>query len=118
MPHSTSTMAEMPAPTEAPVLPDVEFVVAEDTEAELDPPHHVIIHNDDITPMDFVTKILTGIFELSFWDATAVMLRAHFKGQALVMTTGLEDAKYRVSMAHQRARANQYPLTFTIEPAE
>ena len=110
-------MAEMPTP-EAPALPDLEFVVAEDSETELDPPHHVIIHNDDVTPMDFVTMILQGIFELTYWDATAVMIKAHFKGQAVVGTMGLEDAKYKVSTAHQRARANQYPLTFTIEPAE
>ena len=77
-------MAEMPTP-EAPALPDIEFVVAEDSEAELDPPHHVIIHNDDVTPMDFVTTILQGIFELTYWDATAIMIKAHLKGQAVVV---------------------------------
>jgi ATP-dependent Clp protease adapter protein ClpS len=45
-----------------------------------------------------------------------VMLTAHFTGLAYVQTVGLEEAKYRVGQAHGLARANGYPLTFTIEP--
>jgi len=112
----TALLAE--APVEAPALPDIQIAPTEDQDAEaaLDPPYRVVIHNDDYTPMDFVVKVLTTIFELPRVDAEVVMLTAHFTGQAYVMTLGYEEAKYRVGQAHGLARAAGYPLTFTIEP--
>ena len=105
-------------PSRAPGAPDldtgVEFVY--DDSAELDPPHAVIVHNDDVTPFDFVVNVLHGIFELPALDAYRVTLAAHQRGQAHVATLPLEDAKYRVYRAHQVARAKHYPLTFSIHP--
>ena len=110
-------MTETPSVT--PARPDidtgVEFVY--DETAELDPPHHVIVHNDDVTPFDFVVAIIQGIFELLHADAYRVTLEAHNHGQARVTTLSFEEAKYRVYRAHQIARARGYPLTFSIEPA-
>jgi ATP-dependent Clp protease adaptor protein ClpS len=93
------------------VTPDTEWVVADDTGGQA----HIIIHNDDVTPMDFVVIVLRQIFLLSLPDAERVMLRAHYTGQAYVQTVPLEEAKYRVGKAHSLARAAGYPLTFTIE---
>lgn len=106
-------MAENPF---APATPDVDVVVVTDSDAQLDPPHDVFIHNDDITPFDFVVNILTGIFELTEPDAWRVAYKAHHSGKAYVCTLGLEEAKYRVSKAVESARASGYPLSFTIEP--
>jgi ATP-dependent Clp protease adaptor protein ClpS len=78
----------------------------------------VIIHNDDITPMDFVVHVLRSVFELSYSLAEAVMLTAHYTGMAHVVTLSREEAKYRVGQAHGAARAAGYPLTFTIEPEQ
>ncbi len=106
------------SPVQAPTLPAVRIAPEErdNAEVELDPPYRIVIHNDEVTPMDFVINILTGIFELNRTDAEVVMLTAHFTGQAHVQTVGFEEAKYRVGKAHGLARANNYPLTFTIEP--
>ncbi|HEY4690478.1 MAG TPA: ATP-dependent Clp protease adaptor ClpS [Anaerolineae bacterium] len=110
-------MTESPSVT--PVSPDIdtgiEFVY--DETAELDPPHEVIVHNDDVTPFDFVVQMIHGIFELPLPDAYRVTLTAHNFGQAHVATLPLEDAKYRVYRAHRAARARHYPLTFSIHPA-
>ncbi len=38
---------------------------ATDNETELEPQYRVIIHNDDVTPMDFVVRILQRIFFVS-----------------------------------------------------
>lgn len=103
-------------PAEAPAQPDIEIVVAPDSETALDPPYRVLIHNDDITPMDFVVLVLRAVFHLSSREAQAVMLEAHFGGMAHVTTLGHEEAKYRVGRAHGMARTAGYPLTFTIEP--
>lgn len=104
----------------APAVPDIDIQIAPevDQEVQLDPPTRVLIHNDDVTPMDFVVDVLRGIFELSWQSAEVVMLTAHFRGLALVGVYPLEDAKYRVGQAHALARAEGYPLSFTIEPEE
>lgn len=110
-------MPDMPTPVEAPVLPDIEFVVAEDAEAELNPPYHVIMHNDDVTTFAFVISVLKTIYEKSHWDAVAITYRVHYTGQAIAITTDLEDAKYRVMLTRQRALANNFPFRLSIEKA-
>lgn len=77
----------------------------------------VIIHNDDITPMDFVVIILQRIFQLSPLEAEHVMITAHLNGLALVATLPLSEAKKRVGKAHFAAQLEGYPLMFTIELA-
>ena len=75
----------------------------------------VIIHNDDVTPFDFVIAVLSAVFHLSGRQAYAVTLRAHVTGAAHVVTLALEEAKYKVGQAHGVARQAGYPLSFTIE---
>ena len=53
----------------------------------------VLIHTDDITPMDFVVIILQRIFQLTPLEAEHVMIVAHFNGLALVATLPLSEAK-------------------------
>ncbi len=75
----------------------------------------VIIHNDEVTPMDFVVIILQRIFHLSPLEAEHVMITAHFNGLALVTTLPLSEAQNRVGKAHFAAQLEGYPLMFTIE---
>ncbi len=77
---------------------------------------NVIIHNDDVTPFEFVVAVLRSVFELSGRVALSVTTEAHFTGAAYVMTLPHEEAKYRVGKAHSLARSAGYPLTFSIEP--
>ena len=53
-------------------------------EEALEPLVRVMIHNDDVTPMDFVISVLERIFFLSQPDVMDVMLTAHFTGMVLV----------------------------------
>jgi ATP-dependent Clp protease adaptor protein ClpS len=110
----------MTVPTEPVVLPDIQIEVAPDVDAEtqLDPPTRVLLHNDDVTTMEFVVMVLRSVFELAWLDAERVMLEAHFKGYALVGVYPLEEAKYKVGQAHALARAEGFPLRLTIEPDE
>ncbi|MBI3242841.1 MAG: ATP-dependent Clp protease adaptor ClpS [Chloroflexi bacterium] len=78
----------------------------------------VLLHNDDVTTMDFVVFVLRSVFELSGERAEDVMLAAHLRGIAYVATYPLEEAKYRVGQAHALARAEGFPLTLTIEPED
>jgi ATP-dependent Clp protease adaptor protein ClpS len=95
------------------VIPQTTFVVADQT--ELDRPYRVIIENDDVTPMDFVVMVLTGIFALGMQAAVDVMLVAHHHGEALVTVLPYQEASDKVTRAHELARANKYPLRFYLE---
>lgn len=80
------------------------------------PRYKVWIHNDDVTPMDFVVHVLQRVFALALPRAVKVMLEAHLRGIALVAVLPLEQAEFRVEQAHGLARTRGYPLTFTYEP--
>jgi ATP-dependent Clp protease adaptor protein ClpS len=75
----------------------------------------VLIHNDDVTPMDFVVQVLQSVFELLFERAEAVMLTAHHEGVAHVAAYPKGEALSRVERAHGIARMEGYPLKFTVE---
>ena len=100
----------------APTLPEIEIKAPPEQRTELEPLYRVVIHNDDVTPYDFVILVLRTVFQLPAPDAEAVTWTAHTTGAAVVMVLPLEEAKHRVGKAHQAARALGYPLTLTIEP--
>ena len=82
-----------------------------------EPLYRVIIHNDDVTPMDFVIHVLMKIFLLGYGDAQGVMLSAHFNGKADVQVLPKTEAENRVNKAHFAAGLEGYPLHFTLERA-
>jgi ATP-dependent Clp protease adaptor protein ClpS len=84
-------------------------------EARLAPLYRVLIHNDDVTPMDFVVRILSEIFHLTGARSTEVMFEAHYRGVAHVVTEPLERAEFHVDQARSLSRARKYPLTFSVE---
>ena len=99
-------------------IPEIITDVDEETQAETteEPLYRVIIHNDDVTPMDFVVYILMRIFLLDMPDAVEVMYLAHIKGAAYVQTLPKSEAEKRISSAHFAAGLEGYPLHFSIEP--
>ena len=78
--------------------------------------YRVIIHNDDVTPMDFVIHILKRIFFVGEADAMEIMYTAHFSGAAYVQTLPKSEAQNRIGRAHFAAGLEGYPLQFTLEP--
>ena len=85
-------------------------------EETFEPPYRVLIHNDDVTPFDFVILILQRIFQLASDEAEYVTLVAHTRGLAYVVTLPLKMAQERVGKAHFAAAVEGFPLMFTIEP--
>ncbi len=94
---------------------DVEWIVDETVGAG---GWNVFVHNDDVTPWDFVVSVLRTVFQLPLLKAESVTSRAHFSGSAHVATFGKEEAKHRVGKAHSMARGADYPLRFTIQAEE
>ena len=105
------------AVTDAPdIQEDVETDLDRLTEEDLEPMYRVLIHNDEVTPMEFVVMILQRIFGLTPLEAEHVMFTAHYTGLAYVTSLPLNEANKRVGKAHFAAQLESYPLTFTIEP--
>ena len=94
--------------------PQIEII--KEPQTELEPLYRVIIHNDDVTPMDFVVNVLTSIFSLTQPDAFEVMLIAHTKGAAYVQILPKTEAEKRINKAHFAAGLEGYPLHFSLEP--
>lgn len=75
------------------------------------PPFKVLLHNDDVSPMDHVVRSLRQLTPLNAAQATVVMLTAHTRGLALVLVTHKERAELYVEQFRTKK------LTVTIEPA-
>ena len=99
-------------PLKSPLL---ETDVDASSKTRLAPLYRVLIHNDDVTPMDFVIRVLAEIFRLDAARSMEVMFEAHYKGVAHVVTEPLERAEFHVDQARSLSRARHFPLTFSVE---
>lgn len=96
--------------------PDIQILEEQEEETELEPLYRVLIHNDHVTPMDFVVQILKTIFYLSNEKALDIMMTAHITGIAYVQTLPKSEAEKRINKAHAQANWAGYPLRFSMEP--
>ena len=88
------------------------------SESELESLFRVLIHNDDVTPYDYVILVLGTIFNLSHEMAEHITWVAHTKGIARVVTRPRSEAERLVGKAHAAARLDGFPLTFSLEPED
>ena len=96
--------------------PEVDTDVDTDVDTNREEPWTILVHNDDVTPYDFVIDTLGHIFNLSAEIAETVAWEAHSKGVAPVCSRPRAEAKRLISDAHERARSSGYPLSFSMEP--
>ena len=94
--------------TEIEIAPTAE-VKARD---ELAPPWQVLIFNDPVNLMSFVTLILRRIFGYSEQKATELMLQVHHRGRAIVWTGEREKAELYVQ------QLQSYQLLASMVPVE
>lgn len=87
------------------------------TRQELQVPkmYKVLMHNDDVTPMDFVVSLLTIIFRHSENKAHALMMKVHTEGVALCGVYTFEIAETRTLQAKALAESHSWPLKLSIE---
>jgi ATP-dependent Clp protease adaptor protein ClpS len=84
----------------------------------LEPPFRILIHNDDVTPYDYVILMLRTVFELSHEMAEHITWVAHTSEIAYVVTLPRNEARRLVDKAHAAARADGFPLIFSLEPED
>jgi ATP-dependent Clp protease adaptor protein ClpS len=98
--------------------PEIQIIDETEEQTELEPLYRILIHNDHVTPMDFVVNILKTVFYLSNDRALDVMMTAHITGIAYVQTLAKSEAEKRINKAHFAAGLEGYPLHFSMEPEE
>ena len=78
-------------------------------------PFKVIYHNDDYTPMEFVTWSLIEFFNKTEIDAQSITLEVHKLGYALAGVYDYQIAEQKIYEVLQSAKENQFPLRVTGE---
>lgn len=78
--------------------------------------YKVLLHNDDYTPMDFVTMVLMTVFNKDMPDAVRIMLAVHRQGRGLAGVYTRDVAESKVQRVTELARSNEHPLLCTCEP--
>lgn len=81
------------------------------------PMYHVVLLNDDYTPMDFVIDVLCKFFNMNSDQATDVMLAVHYKGKGRCGTYTAEVAETKVDQVLNYATLNEHPLKCAMEKA-
>ena len=98
--------------------PDVDEDVRLDEETGADDLWKIIAHDDPITTMEFVVRIMVQIFKKPLIFAEAIMWQVHNEGQSVVDVLPKAEAEFRVRKAIAAARLEGFPFQLTIEPAQ
>lgn len=77
--------------------------------------YKVLLHNDDYTTMEFVIFILETIFHKSPNDAAQIMLNVHNEGVGIAGVYTKEICETKISVVHQLAKKNEFPLRCSME---
>jgi ATP-dependent Clp protease adaptor protein ClpS len=98
--------------------PDLAQEQAADTEAEQAKRWKIIAHDDNITTMEFVVRIMVQIFKKPLILAEAIMWQVHNEGLSDIDVLPKPEAEYRVRKATAAARLEGFPFRFTLEPED
>jgi ATP-dependent Clp protease adaptor protein ClpS len=104
--------------SESPLLPLMPHPEVNDSKQELvvsGKLARIIIHNDEVTPYEYVIFTLGDIFMLSEEIADHIAWTAHTKGSAVVVVRPRIEAEKLVKIAAAHAKVDGFPLTFSLE---
>lgn len=76
----------------------------------------VSVLNDDFTTFEFVIMVMMKVFLKTEQQAIEIAETTHIHQKAAVGTYTLDIARSKVAKATAMARAENYPLSFEIEP--
>ena len=97
------------------ITPDNQVLERRGTETRLPRLYKVLLHNDDYTTMEFVIEVLEGVFAKSPAEAFRIMMHVHENGRGLCGAYPFEIAETKVSLVHQLAKRNDFPLRASME---
>lgn len=87
----------------------------ERTDTQEPPLYKVLLHNDDYTTMEFVVAVLENVFHKSNAEATRIMLNVHNDGVGVAGIYTKEVGETKVSVVHELAQKNNFPLRCSLE---
>lgn len=104
--------------TDQPVDDTVTTTDTKDKDEVRKPPkYHVVIHNDDYTPLDFVIRLLQHVFNYSYSKSTDIAMDVHEKGKGIAGTYPFDIAESKAAQIVQNAQRNGHPLLADVEEA-
>lgn len=91
-----------------------ETVVEKETKGKTQPdlPWNVVVHNDPVNLMSYVTMVFRKIFGYSRERAEKHMLEVHYQGRSIVWSGNREPAEHYVRQLHS------YLLLATLEKSD
>ena len=92
-------------------MPDPGTFTETSTKTALDTPWNVLVHDDPVNMMGYVTWVFQKIFGYPESKATELMLQVHEGGRAVVWTGQREKAEFYV------AQLQAHQLSSTLEKA-
>lgn len=93
--------------------------VVSEHETQLQEPdfYHVVLNNDDYTPMDFVIDVLMRLFDKSYDEAYIITLDVHHNERGVAGVYPKEVANEKAEKVNALAASNEFPLNCSIEKA-
>lgn len=91
--------------------------VVEETKTKLKKPKRwaIVLHNDDVTPMEFVVELLFYVFNMDLNQATSLMMEVHEQGQGVAGIFSYEIAEQKLAEANTLIRLSNMQLKVTME---
>ncbi len=93
-------------------MSDSDTLTRTSTETSLEVPWNVVVHDDPVNLMQYVTFVLMKVFGYNEKRATTLMMQVHKLGRSIVWSGGREKAEFFV----QQLQAHQ--LKTSLEKAE
>jgi ATP-dependent Clp protease adaptor protein ClpS len=95
------------------------LLVRKEKKAAIKPPpmYHVVLLNDDYTPMEFVVAIIQEYFNKDRETATQIMLKVHRDGKGLCGVYPKDIASTKVELVLTHAKKAGHPLQCVMEEA-
>ena len=95
-------------------------VVVEEAAPQLKRPsrYHVLLLNDDYTPMEFVVVVIQEFFSKDLEAATQIMLKIHLEGRGVCGVYSTDVAATKVDQVLEAAHKAGHPLQCVSEPVE
>jgi len=79
--------------------------------------YHVVLLNDDYTPMMFVVDVLEDVFQKAPAEAYRIMMQVHLNGRGIAGSYAWEIAETKADRVAAIARDAGFPLKATVEEA-
>lgn len=75
----------------------------------------VVLHNDDVTTMDFVVDMLVKVFSKNTAEASSIMIQVHQTGKGIAGFYSYDIAVSKKMQADRMAAEKGFPLQLTVE---